>query len=105
MVETARVRETLTTVGPSAARPYRDGQGLRMRKPFDRTNQFIDHIAESLFDAVGQRLFGSLIVFTHALRLRFSMGSRVGESTVWRRFGNSRTSGVRRRRLGPCMCI
>lgn len=74
-----------------AARSYRDGQRLRMRKPFDSTNQFIDHIAESLFDSVGQRLLGSLLVFTHALRLEFSMGSRVGESTVWRRFGNSRT--------------
>lgn len=87
----ACLREAVRAPLRLAARSYRDGQGLRMRKPFDRTNQFIDHIAESLFDAVGQRLLGSLLVFTHALRLEFSMGCRVGESTVWRRFGNSRT--------------
>jgi hypothetical protein len=74
-----------------AARSHRDGQGLRMSEPFESTNQFIDHIAETLFDTLGQRLLGSLLVFTHALRLEFSMGSRMGESTVWRRFGNSRT--------------
>ena len=77
-----------------ATRSYRDGQGLRMRKPFDRTYQFIDHIAETLFDAVGQRLFGSLIVFTHALRLKFSMDPEDCESTVRRRFGSSRTAAV-----------
>ena len=87
----ARLRGAVRAPRLLAARPYRDGQGLRMRKPFDRTNQFIDHIAETLFDTVGQRLLGSLLVFTHALRLEFSMGSGVGESTVWRRFGNSRT--------------
>lgn len=74
-----------------ATRSYRDGQGLRMGEPFERTYQFIDHIAETLFDAVGQRLLGSLVVFTHALRLEFSMGPEVSESTVRRRFGNSRT--------------
>jgi hypothetical protein len=76
----------------SATRSYRDGQGLRMGEPFDRTYQFIDHIAETLFDAVGQRLLGSLLVFTHALRLKFSMGPKDCESTVRRRFGNSRTA-------------
>ena len=76
----------------STARSDRDGQGLRMGEPFERTYQFIDHIAETLFDAVGQRLLGSLLVFTHALRLKFSMDPGVGESTVWRRFGNSRTA-------------
>lgn len=89
--EAVRAREHKWPLVILAARSYRDGQRLRMRKPFDRTNQFIDHIAETLFDTLGQRLLGSLLVFTHALRLEFSMGCRVGESTVWRRFGNSRT--------------
>lgn len=75
-----------------ATRSYRDGQGLRMRKPFDRTYQFIDHIAETLFDAVGQRLLGSLLVFTHALRLKLSMDPEQCESTTRRRFDNSRTA-------------
>jgi hypothetical protein len=89
VVRNACLRKALRTL---ATRSYRDGQGLRMCKPFDRTYQFIDHIAETLFDAVGQRLFGSLLVFTHALRLKFSMGPWDGESTMRRRFGNSRTA-------------
>ena len=88
-------------VGASAPDPYWDGDGdrhgLRMRKPFEGTNYFVDHIANALFDALGQWLRRSLLVFTHALRLEFSMGPRVGESTVWHRFGNSRTV--------ECVCV
>jgi hypothetical protein len=86
----AYMREAMGASAPYSDR-NRDGQGLRMRKPFERTYNLVDHIAKALFDALGQWLRRTFLVFTHALRLEFSMGPRVGESTVWRRFGNSRT--------------
>lgn len=52
-----------------------------MCQPFDSAHHFIDQISEAVFDAVDNGFFRTLISFTHAVRLTFSMSARKSEST------------------------
>jgi broad specificity phosphatase PhoE len=47
----------------------------RLGETFDRTDQLVHQVAQAIFDAVGQRLFGTLLVVSHAQRLNLSMGA------------------------------
>jgi hypothetical protein len=97
----------------SAARSDGDGDRLGEREAFERAYQIIHQIAQTLFDAIGQRLLGSLLFITHAQRLFFSMGAEAGVSTAGRAFVmvmTARTARVvraptRAKVLHTCMSI
>jgi hypothetical protein len=56
--------------------------GQWLGQPFDRIDQLVYEIAQSLFDALGEGLF----VVTHVARLFFSMRPRLNVSTARRAF-------------------
>ena len=90
----------------------RDGWGLN--QPLDRSYQLIDDVTQTLFDAIGDRFVGTLVVCSHAQRLNFSMG--FGREVSTDTTGKQRRAGefavrrcdrlrVQRRVIRTCMSI